>query len=64
MAKLVRDKIPEIIKNDGKEPYFYVADSKEYYAALIKKLNEEVEEFTKNHNNDTNYQSIHNCLWK
>lgn len=45
MAKLVRDKIPEIIKKDNIDPEFYAANSEEYYKALIEKLNEEVKEF-------------------
>ncbi len=46
--KLVRDKIPEIL--DGKNiPYEKrIADDNEYKKELIKKLLEEVNEFTKN----------------
>ena len=43
--KLVRDRIPEIIKEAGKECAYHVADEKEYYAKLRDKLREEVEEF-------------------
>lgn len=50
MAKLVRDKIPEIIKKDNIDPVFFVADSEEYYKALIEKLNEEVNEFIESGN--------------
>lgn len=42
--KLVRDKIPGIIKKDKKIPVFHQADDKEYYFALRNKLNEEVAE--------------------
>lgn len=49
MAKLVRDKIPELIKSQNKDPLFYVADSKEYYNALVEKLGEEVNEFMQSH---------------
>ncbi|WP_433357681.1 nucleoside triphosphate pyrophosphohydrolase (plasmid) [Microtetraspora malaysiensis] len=45
MSKLVRDKIPQIIRATGADPIVYVADSEEYLASLKTKLGEEVEEF-------------------
>ncbi|MCK8816869.1 nucleoside triphosphate pyrophosphohydrolase [Natroniella sulfidigena] len=43
--KLVRDKIIEIIKADGKEAKYKIAHGEEYKCYLIKKLQEEVDEF-------------------
>lgn len=45
MGKLVRDKIPEIIKADGKEPIIRVLSEQEFLNELDKKLYEEVEEY-------------------
>ena len=45
MGKLVRDKIPEIIKNDGKTPIIEILSNEDYLKELDKKLNEEVVEY-------------------
>jgi len=50
MAKLVRDKIPEIIRKDGGNPLVYIADDKEYLRRLRNKLKEEVGEFLEEDN--------------
>lgn len=43
--KLVRDHIPEIIKNQGETPYVSVLDDKQFNVELRKKLKEEVREY-------------------
>ncbi len=42
--KLVRDKIPEIIKKDGEMPFIRILNDEEYKEELKKKAKEEVEE--------------------
>ena len=42
--KLVRDRIPEIIAEDGREPATRILDEDEYIAELERKLREECEE--------------------
>ncbi|GAA3572013.1 nucleoside triphosphate pyrophosphohydrolase [Nonomuraea rosea] len=44
MGKLVRDKIPDIIRQDGREPAVTVLGEAEYRAALVAKLFEEATE--------------------
>ena len=44
-GKLVRDKIPEIIRADGKKPITRTLDTEEYLEELDRKLNEEIAEY-------------------
>jgi predicted house-cleaning noncanonical NTP pyrophosphatase (MazG superfamily) len=44
-GKLVRDRIPQIIRADGAEPVTYTAGRQEYRDRLRDKLGEEVAEF-------------------
>lgn len=43
--KLVRDLIPEIIREDGRNPLTFIANDDEYEKRLFEKLGEEVAEF-------------------
>ena len=47
MSKLVRDKIPDIIRQKGRVPVTHVAEDDEYWDKLQDKLKEEVHEFLK-----------------
>ena len=43
--KLVRNRIPEIIIEDGRKPIYHIADDDEYKRDLCKKVAEELAEF-------------------
>jgi len=45
MTKLVRDKIPNIIRQHDQTPIVHIAGKKEYWQKLKEKLKEEVDEF-------------------
>lgn len=50
--KLVRDKIPEIIKESGGKPTVHIANKREHWRFLKQKLKEEVDEFLKKSNKE------------
>lgn len=47
--KLVRDKIPDIIKNQGGLPHVRILNEIEFGIELIRKLHEETKEFDESH---------------
>ena len=52
MSKLVRNKIPDIIKQHNQMPVVHVADEGEYWQKLKEKLKEEVDEFLADSNDE------------
>jgi predicted house-cleaning noncanonical NTP pyrophosphatase (MazG superfamily) len=62
-GKLVRDKIPEIIRSKGQEPVIYIADAEEYCIRLRDKLREEVEEYLASDNDREELADILEVLY-
>jgi len=62
-GKLVRDKIPQIIRSKGQEPVIYIADIEEYCIRLRDKLREEVEEYLASDNDREELADILEVLY-
>ena len=62
-GKLVRDKIPQIIRSNGQEPVIYRASIEEYSNRLRDKLREEVEEFLASDNDPEELADILEVLY-
>ncbi len=60
--KLVRDKIPEIIRLEGRCPVVRKADEQEYWHKLVEKLAEEVHEFARAENIDERKEELADVL--
>lgn len=60
--KLVRDKIPKIIENTGKEYSTKLLSNEEYIKALQKKSFEELEEYINSKNNDEAIEELADLL--
>lgn len=62
-GKLVRDKIPQIIRSEGLEPVTWKATAEEYGARLRDKLQEEVAEFLASDNDPAELADILEVLY-
>jgi predicted house-cleaning noncanonical NTP pyrophosphatase (MazG superfamily) len=62
-GKLVRDKIPQIIRSEGLEPLICTASAGEYGTRLRDKLREEVEEFLASDNDPEELADILEVLY-
>ena len=60
--KLVRDKIPQIIEQTGKEFHTRTLNEEEYIVELKKKLNEEISEYQNSRNNEEAMEELADVL--
>ena len=60
--KLVRDKIPQIIKNDGKTPITKILNDDDYIAELRKKSEEELQEYLSAATNEAALEELADLL--
>ncbi|PFY91634.1 nucleoside triphosphate pyrophosphohydrolase [Bacillus pseudomycoides] len=60
--KLVRDRIPEIIKNNGKTSTTIILDEKEYIEEIGKKIGEELTEYLEAENKEHKVEELADLL--
>lgn len=60
--KLVRDAIPEIIRQTGKECNFTILNESKYVSELKKKSYEELEEYMNSHNDEEAIEELADLL--
>lgn len=60
--KLVRDNIPQILKNNGQRGQFKVLDENEYRLQLRQKLKEEVKEYFLAENDDSSIEELSDII--
>jgi len=60
--KLVRDRIPEIIKNNGKTSTTRILDKKEYIEEVSKKIGEELTEYLEAENKEHKVEELADLL--
>ena len=60
--KLVRDKIPQIIMNDGKEPVTKVLNQEEYKTELRNKSQEELQEYLASQSDEAAIEELADLL--
>ncbi|MFD0824420.1 nucleoside triphosphate pyrophosphohydrolase [Neobacillus sp. M.A.Huq-85] len=60
--KLVRDRIPQIIKNTGKQPITKILDNDEYIMELKNKIYEELEEYVETYNDQDAIEELADLL--
>ncbi len=60
--KLVRDRIPEIIRADGRKFRSRVADDNEHHDLLLRKLDEEIKELKKTKNKNEKLNELADVL--
>ncbi len=62
IEKLVRDKIPEIIKSKWEECEYYIANKEQYFSFLLKKVVEESGEILSSNNENELKEEIADLL--